>query len=164
MSPQDHVHACAAHDATPLSRFRRGVYVTAGAVFVGIGAVGIVVPGLPTTVFLLIASFFFSRSCPALTDRWLRRGVFAPYMRYVDERRPMPFHARVVALAFMWTGTALAVRTWESAWADVSVLVAAGIGSVAVLLVRRPESSGCPVLGLVESVAPVQPARDITIP
>lgn len=136
-----------------------------GTLFVGIGAVGVVVPGLPTTVFLLIASYFFSRSCPALTDRWLRRGVFAPYMRYADEGRPMPAHARAIALLFMWAGTAVAVRSWEAAWADTAIVVAAGIGSVAVLLVRRPTASGCPVLGLVDTVATsARPVNDTSTP
>lgn len=149
------------HDRTPLGGFKRGVFVAVGTAFVGIGAVGVVVPGLPTTVFLIVASYFFSKSCPALTDRWLRRGVLAPYMRYADEGRPMPFHARLIALALMWAGTATAVRTWESPWADAAIVVAAGIGSVAVLLVRRPSATGCPVLGLVETVAtPARPAEE----
>lgn len=146
-----------------IGALKRATLVALGTLFVGIGAVGVVVPGLPTTVFLLIASYFFSKSCPALTDRWLRRGVFAPYMRYADEGRPMPTHARVIALVFIWMGTTLAVRTWESGWVDASVIAAAGIGSVAVLLVRRPSSSGCPVLGLVDT-APPRAAREPAAP
>lgn len=145
--------------------FKRAVFVSLGVLSVGVGGIGIVVPGLPTTVFLLVASYCFSKSCPALTDRWLRRGVFAPYMRYADEGRPMPFHARVIALGFMWTGTAFAVRAWASPWADAAILVAAGIGSVAVLLVRRPSSAGCPVLGLADSLsAPARPTPDSPTP
>ncbi len=145
--------------------FTRAVFVSLGVLNVGLGGLGIVVPGLPTTIFLIIASYCFSRSWPALTDRWLRRGVFAPYMRYADDARPMPFHARVIALALMWTGTAFAVRAWASPWVDVAIVVAAGIGSVAVLLVRRPSSAGCPVLGLADSLsAPVRPAPDTPRP
>ena len=149
----------------PAGRVKRWSFVALGACCVGLGGVGIVVPGLPTTVFLIAASYFFSRSCPALTDRWLRRGVFAPYMRYADEGRPMPFHARVVALVFMWGGTAFAVRTWASPLADAAIVAAAGIGSVAVLLVRRASSSGCPVLGLADSLAaPSRPTPETPAP
>lgn len=147
--PDPHVPA----PRPPAGRVKRWTFVALGACCVGLGGVGIVVPGLPTTVFLIVASYCFSRSCPALTDRWLRRGVFAPYMRYADEGRPMPFHARVIALACMWGGTAIAVHTWTSPLADAAIVVAAGIGSVAVLLIRRP-SNGCPVLGLADNLAP----------
>lgn len=81
---------------------KRLLLAGAGIVSVGVGAIGVVVPGLPTTVFLLLASYCFARSCPWLEERLLRRPIFARYMRVIDGGEPMPGRARVVSLAAMW--------------------------------------------------------------
>jgi hypothetical protein len=52
----------------------------AGLLCVGLGALGAVLPGLPTTIFLILASYCFTRSCPWLEERLLRTRLFAPYM------------------------------------------------------------------------------------
>ena len=51
----------------------RILFVSAGLVFVGIAYVGIVMPGLPATPWLLLASYCFARSSPRL-QRWLFRS------------------------------------------------------------------------------------------
>ena len=44
------------------SRLLRVAYILLGSLFVGIGVVGIFVPGLPTTVFLIMAAALYARS------------------------------------------------------------------------------------------------------
>lgn len=56
----------------------RYIWLLAGLVAVAIGAVGVVLPLLPTTPFLLVAAFAFARSSERL-DRWLREHqTFGP--------------------------------------------------------------------------------------
>ena len=57
---------------------RRLLLAGAGVLAVGLAALGVVVPGLPTTVFLIAASYCFARSCPWLEERLLRNRPFAP--------------------------------------------------------------------------------------
>ncbi|MEM9407476.1 MAG: YbaN family protein [Acidobacteriota bacterium] len=85
---------------------KRWLLAGAGLVFVGLGAIGVVVPGLPTTIFLILAGYCFTRSIPALEDRLIRNKWFAPYLRYVDGREEMPIGARVRALLVMWISIA----------------------------------------------------------
>ena len=66
-----------------VSPVRRVVFVGSGLVCVALGVLGIVIPGLPTTPFLLAASYLFARSSPRLSawlagHRWL-----GPYLRAV---------------------------------------------------------------------------------
>ncbi|MBY0460159.1 MAG: YbaN family protein, partial [Gemmataceae bacterium] len=80
--------------ATGLRRF---LYVCAGLGCVGMAYLGAVLPGLPTTPWVLAASFFFSRSSPRL-NRWLRRSpLFGRLLRDWDDhggiRRPVKIFA-----------------------------------------------------------------------
>ena len=81
---------------------RRAVLAGFGVFFVALGGVGVVVPGLPTTIFLILAGYCFTRSIPALEDRLIRNKWFAPYLRYVDGEEEMPIGARIRALFVMW--------------------------------------------------------------
>jgi len=58
------------------------IYISLGLLFVGIGAVGAFVPILPTTPFLLLASFFFSKGSEKF-EKWFRETKL--YKNYLEE-------------------------------------------------------------------------------
>ena len=123
---------------------RRIILITVGSLCVGLGTVGIFVPGLPTTVFLLAASWCFAQSSPRLRH-WLHSNRhLGAYLRLVGER-PMPLRVRVISLVGIWGGIGFAV-VWggvEAAWA-VAVLVTAGVvGSAFVIIMRRRVRETC---------------------
>ena len=97
------------------SRFHRWLLVAAGVALVGIGAVGVFVPGLPTVIFLLGASWCFARSCPWLEDRLIRVPLFRPFLIYLDNGAQMPRRVVVWTLVVMWVAIAVS-----------SVIVSAG--------------------------------------
>lgn len=106
-------------DAVPVKcGYARVLYVCAGCVSVALGAIGTVVPGMPTTVFLIVASYFFARSSPAL-DAWLHRNrLFGPSLSRFHETGGMPRRAKVIALAAMWSAI------------SVSVVILAGVSPI----------------------------------
>jgi uncharacterized membrane protein YbaN (DUF454 family) len=65
---------------------------------VGLAAVGVVVPGLPTTPLLLLAAACFARSSPRLHARLLANPVFGPLIREWQETRTVPVRAKVIAI------------------------------------------------------------------
>lgn len=73
-----------------------------GLAFVALGAVGIVVPGLPTTPFLLLAAACFARGSRRLEAWLLADPVFGPLIRDYREARAVPLRAKVLALVLMW--------------------------------------------------------------
>jgi uncharacterized protein len=122
-----------------------------GVVSVGFGAVGAVVPGLPTTIFLIIASACFARSCPWLEDRLLRNRLFAPYMAWLDGGRPMPRRAKAMAMGMMWAAIAVSLAILAAGgrlplWLALAIAGAGVVGTVAIVtdvsqrLLQRPPS------------------------
>jgi hypothetical protein len=133
-----------AAQAAPISVLRsprRLALAALGVLCVGLALAGIVVPGLPTTVFLIAASYLFTRSCPYLERTLVRHPVFAAYARYLDGSRAIPPRARWAAAGLMWTavGTSLFVFHLReaSAWLSALIVGAALAGSVCIARFRR---------------------------
>ncbi len=117
--------------ATSVRRAQSLVLAGVGLVCVALGVIGIFVPGLPTTVFLLLAAYLFARSSPRLHARLVENRHLGAYIRMAHERR-MPTRAKVVTLAAMWIGVAASlIRILHTAPVIAPVLViAAGVGTV----------------------------------
>ena len=82
----------------PLLRF---LWVGLGCLFVGLGAIGAVVPGMPTTVFLVLAAACFIRSSQKLYDWLISNKTFGPYLKDYREGKGIPRRAKVLALSMI---------------------------------------------------------------
>jgi hypothetical protein len=103
-----------------------------GLASMGVGIVGIWVPGLPTTVFLIVASWLFTRSCPEL-DRWMRslRPV-RPFVRFLDGA-PIPRGALPWIVAVIWCGGIWGAVVAAHPITSTLVLAAVLVGTVVVV-------------------------------
>lgn len=113
-----------------------------GVLLVGLAAVGVVVPGLPATPFLLVACGCFARSFPGLEQRLVRTRLFAPYVRYLDRDTPITPRMRLTILAAVWAcvGLSTAALWWSGglrAWSAALVGAGALLGSIVILRFRR---------------------------
>ena len=115
----------------------RALLVVAGVVCLGLGIVGIVVPVLPTTPFLLLAAACFVRSSPRMHDWLLTHRRLGPYVAFVDGGG-MPARAKRNALVVLWLaiGGSSAVALWSSAAPSTKVVVIATLVVVALLVTR----------------------------
>jgi uncharacterized protein len=76
----------------------------AGSLFVGLGVLGIFLPLLPTTPFLLLAAFCYGKSSPA-AYRWLTTNrYFGKYLRNYQEHRGATVGTKVTSIATIWLG------------------------------------------------------------
>jgi len=90
------------HRAQPSrSRLARGLWAGLGIACVLIAALGVVLPGLPTTPFLLLAAACFVRSSQKLYDRLLANRAFGPAVRAFRETGGVPRAAKWTAIGTM---------------------------------------------------------------
>ena len=80
-----------------------------GAIAVVLGLVGIFVPLLPTTPFLLLASACFARGSRRMHGWLLDNRLFGSYLRAYEEGRGIPPRAKVVALALLWVSMGFSI-------------------------------------------------------
>ena len=114
---------------------RRILFAALGILSVTLGIVGVFVPGLPTTVFVIAASYLFARSSPTL-ERWLEGNRWlGPSLHRFRETRGMPRKSKMLALASMWTGIGLSTHALATLGLGAQVLVIAlGVVGSATLL------------------------------
>ncbi|MBL7125256.1 MAG: YbaN family protein [Dehalococcoidales bacterium] len=80
----------------------RILLIIAGTLSVGLGILGIFVPGLPTTPFLLLAAACYARSSQRFYDWLLNNKYFGNYIRNYQQRKAVPLKVKVLTLALLW--------------------------------------------------------------
>ena len=97
----------------------RLLWVMAGLLSLAVGVIGIVVPVLPTTPFVLLAAFCFSRGS-ARFERWLLdHRLLGPIVLDWREHRAVPLPAKRLAYAMMAASSLAAAFLLPLPWAAV---------------------------------------------
>ncbi len=127
-----------------VSGLKRILYIFLGLVFVGFGYIGAILPGIPTTPFLLAASFFFVRSSARL-HRWLRRTpYFGHLLRDWEEHRGIRRPVKIFAVCMVVTVVSISIAFSNlPVWVRFVIAGCALIGITTILLVptARPKKS-----------------------
>ena len=113
---------------------KRIIYIVLGLICVGLGALGVVVPGLPTTPFLLLASWLFYRSSPRLQE-WLLHSWLGTYIRSYRRRGGMTFAQKAGAFGIMVAMVLLSTFVFipKGSVARIIVPIAGAIGVLTVI-------------------------------
>ena len=84
---------------SPADNLAKYVYIAIGALFIGIGATGTVVPLIPTTPFIIFASICFGRSSPKLHAWFVSTGFYKKSISRFIQSRTMTVKAKAILLA-----------------------------------------------------------------
>jgi uncharacterized protein len=117
----------------------RVLFVALGWCAVAFAVAGALLPGLPTTVFVIAAAWCFSRSSPRF-ERWLRESpLLGPFLRRVSPTGGMPASAKRTALMTMWIAILCSSAVLAAVhWAAVIATIGLGlIGTLSILFAVR---------------------------
>ena len=114
--------------------FARLLFKLLGTLFLLVGILGVILPLLPATPFLLLASACYMRGSPTL-HRWLMRNRYLGiYITTIQEHRGMPRQAKLLTIVVLWASLLFSLYRVDSLLLDATLLVV-GIG-VTTLVVR----------------------------
>lgn len=89
-------------EGTTFSRVTRAILVIIGTASLAVGIVGVFVPILPTTPFLLLSAACYIRSSKMFYNWLISNRLFGDYIRNYLERRGVPLRLKVFILALLW--------------------------------------------------------------
>ena len=114
----------------------RKVYLGLGYLSFSLGVIGIALPLLPTTPFILLAAWCFARSNPELAKRLYAHPRFGAAL--ADWRDQGAISPRAKAYALSALGISYALTVWLTGGRYLPFILAVIMGSVALFLVTRP--------------------------
>jgi uncharacterized membrane protein YbaN (DUF454 family) len=121
----------------------RIVLLALGTVFLGLGLLGVVLPGLPTTPFVLLAAACYVRSSRRLYAWLVGHKVFGKLIRDFQEQRAIPKAAKIASVATMTVMVTIsALFLLKPLWTKLLVAALGAAGALVVLLfpTARPRS------------------------
>lgn len=123
----------------PLAFPVRLVLVASGTLALGVGILGMFLPGLPTTPFILVTLLCYARSSNrlyhwVLTRPWLQKPVQSAHA--FMERSALPVQVKAIAVSVAWGSAVISVVTGAQMGVQLAVLGAAGASSLAMVLIK----------------------------
>lgn len=108
------------------SSVMRFLLIACGTLCVALGVIGIFLPLMPTTVFLLLAAACYARSSDRFYQRLVSHRVLGVYIR---SNRGMPRRAKVITLVLLWASIGSTMIWTAQAWwlRVLLLLIAAGV-------------------------------------
>ena len=119
---------------SPVKKTARVLLVAGGTLCVALGILGIFVPVLPTTPFLLLAAFSYARSSERFHQWLLGNHWFGQYIKNYQQGRGIPLRDKVLTLIVLWLTHGFTVLVAAPAWWVKLLLLAVGIGVTVHLL------------------------------
>ena len=102
---------------------QRIILIIIGWLAVVLGTLGVVLPVLPTTPFILLAAWCFARSSPRFHAWLLYRSWFGSYIRHWQDHRALPPGAKPRALIFIVLTFAVSLYLVNILWVRLLLLV-----------------------------------------
>ena len=119
------------------NRFFRYLLIIAGTIFLGLGIIGIFLPILPTTPFLLLAAACYARSSKRFYDRLLNNKWFGTYIKNYHEGRGVPLKVKVFTIFLLWiTILASVFFVISDFWIKIVLIIIAIVVTIHILTIK----------------------------
>jgi uncharacterized membrane protein YbaN (DUF454 family) len=117
---------------------KRRLLIAAGTLCAGLGIIGIFVPILPTTPFLLLAAACYMRSSERFYQWLINNRIFGAYVRNYIEGRGMPIRIKVFTILLLWLTIGLSITFAVQNLVIRIILICIAVGvTVHIALIRK---------------------------
>ena len=115
---------------------KRTILISLGWLCVGLGFVGVFVPGIPTTIFLIIALWAFTKSSEKLRHWLLNHKRFGPILNNWQEHKVVPRRAKILMVVLMSLAVVLFYYSLQNLYLTIGLIII--LVSVAIYVISLP--------------------------
>ena len=115
---------------------KRIILISLGCLCVGLGFVGVFVPGIPTTIFLIIALWAFTKSSEKLRHWLLNHKRFGPILNNWQEHKVVPRRAKILMVVLMSLAVILFYYSLQNLYLTIGLIII--LVSVAIYVISLP--------------------------
>ncbi len=115
---------------------KKHLLIALGSLSLGFGAVGVVLPVLPTTPFLLAALYCYLRSSKRLYDWLMHNRLFGKYLYSYTTYRAVPLQTKLAALVVLWAGLITSMLLVGAIWVRLLLAVVGVAVSIHLILLK----------------------------
>ena len=116
--------------------YMRPLLIVFGWLCVALGTIGVVTPGLPTTVFIIMAAWSFARSSRRFHDWLYNHKLFGPALINWERHRVIPPKAKVMAVSMMSLSVAMVAVIGAGSWMAPTIMMVC-LTPVAIYILTR---------------------------
>lgn len=100
------------------------IYLALGFICIMLGILGIPMPGLPTTPFLLLAMFFFGKSSPRVQQWFMTTRLYQKYLKNYSEKKGMTMRQKLTILLISAPFSIFAFFVLPNFWGKLALVIA----------------------------------------
>jgi len=120
-----------------MSGLLRIILIILGNLLIGLGLIGMIIPVIPTTPFLLLAAVCFARSSPKFYNWLINNKLFGHHIRNYRQGRGIPLKQKIFAIAALWISAGFsAFYALPYFWIKIMMLTAGIAGTFFILKVK----------------------------
>lgn len=120
----------------------RTILIIAGTFFVGLGTLGIFLPLLPTTPFLLLAAACYARSSKKFYHWLLNNKIFGDYIKNYLEGRVIPPGVKILTIAVLWVTITISIIMISSCLIRIILVLIAIAVTAHIITIRAKDRAG----------------------
>ena len=119
------------------------ILISLGWFCVGLGFIGIFVPGIPTTIFLIIALWAFTKSSKKLRNWLLNHKKFGPILNNWQQHKVVPRRAKILMVVLMSLASILFYYSLQNLYLTIGLVIILVLVAIYVISLpsKIPENS-----------------------
>jgi len=115
----------------------RYMLIIAGTIFLGFGIIGIFLPILPTTPFLLLAAACYARSSQRFYNWLINNKLFGNYIKNYHEGRGVPLRFKIFTISLLWITILISIYfVIKNYWIKIILIIIAISVTIHILTIK----------------------------
>lgn len=119
-----------------LQKIKKYLLIIAGLITLCLGIIGVFIPVLPTTPFLLLSAMCFLRSSTKLYNWLINHKIFGEYIYNYMKYRAVKKSAKISAIIFLWASILISILLIDNPYVKILLLVIATCVTIHILKLK----------------------------